>query len=139
MLFLNPQNVAFDALSLDHVVAIAVDRTAHRLALEYSDAGPYPTFVDVPEQKLTLRIVRDLLDADPMLTSALTPGLQANLTFTTAPNASDAAPQTFTVTVVVTALNTDFSRKKTPAQTITAIALSSDGADDPFTPPSGGK
>lgn len=133
MLFLNPQNVALDGAPLDHVRAIAVSRKAHRLVVEYTDRGPHPSFIDVPEQRTTITITRDLTDGEPQINTTIKPGLQTQLTFTTAPNASDAQTQPFTITVVLTDTEVHLGRDSHATHTIRAIAVSPTGVLDPFT------
>lgn len=132
MLFLNPQHVSLGALTLEHVASIVVSRAADRLTVEYSDLGPFPVFADVPQERTTLTITRDLLDAGLPETDALALGHQATLSFTTAPNASDARTRTFSLTIVITAIRNDLPRDRRLFQVISCLAISTDGASDPL-------
>lgn len=134
MIFLNPQLVTLAGAALTNVRAIAISRRAERLVLSFTDLGPHPAFADAPEQRTTLTIRRDLLDAADDPASAVLPGDSADLTFTTTPNASDAGARAFTATVVVTAIESDLRRDSDAVQTITCILISPTGAEDPFAP-----
>lgn len=139
MLFLNPHTVTLGSVVLDHVSAIIVDRTADRLALEYSDVGAYPIFADVPEQRVTVTIVRDLLEGDPLILNSLAPGFQTTLAFATSPADSEAQLMDFSAALVITAVKHELKRGKSAIQRIVGVAISTSGNLDPFTPPSGGK
>lgn len=139
MIFLNPQHVQFDGSPVDQVAAIVINRRAERLAIEYSDKGPHPVFVDAPEQRITVVITRDLIEGDPMIEGAIAPGHAAELSFATSPNASEAQSRSFAFTVVVTAVEHDLKRGKGARETITCIAISSNGASDPMALHGGGK
>jgi len=132
MIFLNPQNITLDGQPLDRVRAITISRRADRLVVEHSDAGPHPTFVDAPEQRTTITLVRDLTTGDPGVNATLNPGRQASLAFTTAPNASDADARSFSATVVITAAEVDLRRDGSATQTLRTLAVSTTGASDPF-------
>ncbi len=139
MLFLNPQQVALNDLTLENVEAIAISRKADRLAIDYSDGGAYPVFADVPEQRITLTISRDLLHNDDDIADAAIPGAQFDLTFTTAPNASDANACIYDIPIIITAIEHALARSGRARQTITCLAISEDGETDPITPaPKGG-
>ncbi len=139
MLFLNPHTVTLGAVVLDQVSAIIVDRTADRLALEYSDFGAYPIYADVPEQRVTVTIVRDLLEGDPLILSSIVPGLQTALAFATSPADSEAQLMNYTTTLVITAVKHELKRGKSAIQRIVGVAIATTGNLDPFTPPSAGK
>jgi len=135
MLALNPQRVTLAGEVLDHVIAIAVDRDADRLALERSDFGLHLVFADVPEQRVTITITRALLDGAPGFVSDIQPGLEGELSFRTAPNLSDADAQSFEVTVVVIGVKHNLSARRGAEQTITCLAVSADGATNPIAEP----
>lgn len=138
MLFLNPHHVALNDLILDHVEAIAISRKADRLVIDYSDGGAFPVFADVPEQRITITITRDLIHKDNIADAAV-PGAAFDLTFTTSPNASDAGARAFDIPVVITGAEHALTRTGRALQTITALAISDDGETDPVAPaPKGG-
>lgn len=139
MLFLEPQNVTLDTTTLEHVSAISFDRTADRLAVEYSDKGPHAVFADVPQQRVSVTIVRDLIEGDPLISGVFVPGFATALTFATAPADSDAQRLSFSAALVITAVEHDLTRAKGAVLKITAVALSTDGLTDPIVPVKGGR
>jgi len=139
MLVLNPQHVSINNARLDHVSAIAINRAADRLAIERDDLGPFPVFADVPAQRVTIVITRDLLSNDANLEDDLMPGAEVDLTFTLAPNQSAAGARALACTVVITSVASTLQRNGGARQTIEGLALSTDGVADPITPaPKGG-
>ncbi|MBX3405373.1 MAG: hypothetical protein KF869_01310 [Phycisphaeraceae bacterium] len=133
MLVLAPQLVRFDSLEWTDVSLIAIDRTAARQALEWSDLGPHPTFADVPEQRTTIRIIRQLDRGD---LAAPAPGRAGELVFDVSPAATEAGRRTHTAQCVVLSIRHELSagpKGHAAVQTIELIALSGDGAADPFT------
>lgn len=130
MLWLNPRRVTIGTLTLDHVESVTLDRTGDKVIVEYGDAGPQVQFVDVPERRVTFRIVRVLVadEATPVK-----PGDQAVLSFRTSPSASGAQVREISATVVITSLEHSVTIKRGAVQTITAIAVSANGIADPVT------
>jgi hypothetical protein len=130
MIYLSPRRVTLGTTELTHVSRVTIDRTADLLAVEHSDLGPHVEFVDVPEQRITVRIVRTIV-ADEA--GSIRPGQQHALTLHSA--ASSAAPEAREVTgvVVVTGVEHDYTLKHGLQQTITAIALAGAGGSDPIT------
>ncbi|MBX3359693.1 MAG: hypothetical protein KF745_14835 [Phycisphaeraceae bacterium] len=127
MIILNPSSVTFAGRTLADTDAVLLDRTATRLAEEWSDSGPYCVLADVPEQRVQIRIVRRILrdDLAPPI-----PGEQGALSLVTSPNASDASRRRLAATAVVTAVSHQVSAKAA-TQTITLLVLSATGAADP--------
>jgi hypothetical protein len=125
----HPRTVRFGSLVWDDVIAVAIDRSAHRLVEEWSDAGPYAAFADVPEQRVTIQVVQQVGAED---LAAPRPADQAVLTFDTAPTAAESARRRVTATAVVTAVAHDLSQKRGATRTITLVAVSPDGAADPI-------
>jgi len=136
MLLLNPTNMKFGTNLWADVVSVVVDRGGEKVTSERGDFGPYPTFVDVPEQRVTIRVVRGLARDD---LASPKPSEQAELVFYSAPGASDSLRKRVRATCVITSVVHEISRARTGAagragdamQTITLIAISSDGATDP--------
>jgi hypothetical protein len=87
MLLLTPRTVRFGAATWNDIVAVAIDRSPHRVALEWGDEGPHPTFADVPEQRVTIKVVQDVARDD---IDAPSPGEESPLSFFTAPAATGA-------------------------------------------------
>ncbi len=129
MVFLNPDIVTLGALRLTNVAFVAIDRQARRTALEYSDLGPYAAFVDVPEQRITLRIVRRITESE---TSALKPGDKVVFSVRVAPGASAAQALRIECQVVITSIDAALSNRAGATQRISAVAVSTDGAADPI-------
>lgn len=130
MVFLNPDIVTLGALTLTNVQFVAIDREARRTALEYSDLGPHAAFVDVPEQRITVRIVRRITESEAL---PIKPGDRLALALRAAPNLSGAGVRASAATVVITAVESTLSNRGGATQRISAIAISADGAADPIT------
>lgn len=58
MLIISPDVVRFESHVWDDCTLITVDRSARKLVEDFSDLGPYPQFVDVPERAVHVRIIR---------------------------------------------------------------------------------
>lgn len=139
---LNPQVVRFDDLVFEDATSVEVDRTAARLAEDWSDLGPHAGFVDVPELRTVVRITRRLGPDGPGSVPGPLPGRLGELTFYTSPTWSDAGQKRVRIRCVVTQVvhrlrpPTGRSTARTdpaPEQIITLIGESSDGAQDPIT------
>lgn len=132
MLVLAPQRVRFDLTEWTDVSLIAVDRAATREAVEWMDLGPHPTFADVPEQRTTVRVVRRLDRGD---LAAPTPGQAGTLAFEVSPAATETGRRTHSAPCVVLGVRHELgigAKGPTATQTIELVALSTDGAADPF-------
>lgn len=134
MLWLNPERVTIGAVELRGVIAVAVDREAARLTEEFSDLGPHVAFADVPEQRVMIRLTRELVESEGTL---LRPGDQGALSFRASANASDVAGRTVSATVVVTGVGHTLGARSTARQVIVCVAISSDGAADPVSETAG--
>lgn len=128
MLVLNPQHVTFGESRWDHVQVVAIDRAAHRDAVEWSDLGPHVAFADVPEQRITVKVIREVSSDD---VDSPKPGETNTLTFHTSPTASDGLRMKITMQAVVMRVEHDVSVRKGAVRTITLTAVSPDGATDP--------
>lgn len=134
MLLLKPRSVSLLGVTLTDVDALAVDRRTSKQAEERTDLGPHIVFADAPEQRVSVSITRSLTRDEP---SPFRPGQQGALGFTAAPSDSAASNRAFSATVVILSVDHDFTRTGA-RQRIYALALSSDGANDPIletTPP----
>jgi hypothetical protein len=127
MLLLNPHSVKFGSARWDDVAALAVDRGASRLNLEWSDSGPHVVFADVPEERLTIRVTRRL---QREATFGPRPGDAGELVAYTSPTAADASRRRVRIESVVTAVSHEISAKAA-LQTVTLVGVSSNGAVDP--------
>jgi hypothetical protein len=130
MLILNPRQATFAGAPWPNTTLVAIDRRSTRLALAWSDNGPHPTFADAPEQQTLIQVVMDVERED---LDAPRPGDQGTLTFVTSPTASDASRRRLTTTAVITNVTHELSLKRGSIRTISLIALSPDGSDDPIT------
>ena len=136
MLVLNPADVRFTDSAgpqtwqdVDH---IAIERSAEREFVEWTEDGPHPTFADAAEQRVTLRITQQLAGDD---LDALEPGQQGTLAFETGRNISNADRKAVTLTAVVTsikyAVETKDSPRRRSTRTVDLVAVSSSGSADP--------
>ena len=135
MLALRPNSVTLDALPLEHVAHIIIDRAAETLIEEWDDTGPHAAFVDVAQQRTTIKITHTIetgtlagssLPAPPALGAAVT------LTFETALAGSDGARRRITAAAVVTAVKHDVTASLA-TRTISLLAVSGAGTTDPIT------
>jgi hypothetical protein len=130
MIYLSPRRVTLGSNELTHVSRVTIDRTADLLAVEHSDVGPHVEFVDVPEQRVSLQIVRTIVEDEA---GTIKPGQQHVLSLRSAPSAASPAAREVTANVVVTGIEHDFTAKHGLQQTIAAIALAGAGGVDPIT------
>lgn len=134
MLVLNPSLVKFGATSWADVTSVQIDRSADKVVVERGDFGPHITLADVPEQRIAVRVTRELLRDD---ISTPKPSQQAELVLYTSPSASDGLRRRVRVTCVVTGVLHEFvgvrgARQRGAVQIISLIGVSSDGAIDPI-------
>lgn len=129
MLFLNPDKVILGTLELSSVVYLAVDRVAHRSAIEWTDLGPHPAFADVVEQRAALTIIRRVTASEA---AAPRPGESHALTVRVAAGASAASILQITAGIVITAVEHSYSASGKATQTIRAVCISATGAADPI-------
>lgn len=136
MLLLNPTNVKFGSNIWPDAISVVIDRSGEKVAIERGDFGPHVTFADVPEQRIVIRVARGLARDD---LASPKPSEQAELVFYTAPGTTDSLRKRVRATCVITSVVHEVSRARTGAagrpgdavQTITLVAISSDGAADP--------
>jgi len=130
MIWLNPANVSFGSLTLDNVESVSIDRASSRFVEDYSDLGPHVVFADSPRQRVTVRIVRTVIeneDFEPV------PGEMAGLAFSPALNASASSVASVSIdNAVVFSVSHDLSKARGATQTIVFRAVSSDGVTDPI-------
>lgn len=131
MLWIDPEEVSLLGHALEGVEAVAVDRRAARLALEWSDAGPHAVFADAPEQRVDVRVTRRLASSSGAFESALAPGAMGQLSFVAERAGSDASRARVEMTVVVTGVEHALRAGSCARQVISCAAISSDGAADP--------
>ena len=127
MLILNPRSVKFGGATWDDVTMVAVDREAHRHVQEWGDLGPHAVVVDVPEQRVRVRVVRNVGAGD---IDVPRPGDAATLTLYTAPAGNELRRRRVSCAAVVLGVSHQLSSAGA-TRTVTLIAVSSDGAADP--------
>lgn len=130
MLVLNPRRVVFAGTEWPGVTLVAVDREATRVAVEWGDAGPHPTFADVTEQRVGVRVVIELGDED---VGSPVPGAAGTLSFHTSRSGSEGGRRRVSMSAVVTGVSHELSLKRGAVRTIDLVAVSADGAADPVT------
>ena len=130
MLLLNPQSVTFGAATWDGVTSVSIDRATTREAIEWSDCGPHIVFADCPEQRITIKVIREVTRDD---LGSPHPGDAAEAVFHTSPTSATAGRTRIRADCVITAVTHEISQKKGALQTITLTALSPNGATDPIT------
>lgn len=129
MLVLNPRLVKFGPSTWENVVSVAIDRAAHKQVIEWSDAGPHAVMADVPEQRVTIKVMQELLRED---IAAPRPGEQAELIVFISP-AGDSARRKVAMQAVVLHVTHELSLKKGAVRTVELAAVSSAGSVDPIT------
>jgi len=128
MLAINPARVTFGAQGWPDVALIAIDRSATRLTPEWTDHGPHIAFVDAPEQRVDVKIVRAVTgDLD-----SPRPGQSAPVSFFASPAGTDAGRVRVSFTGVVVGVRHEISAKGA-TRTVQLLAVSPDGAADPVT------
>ncbi|MBL8765354.1 MAG: hypothetical protein JNM07_13925 [Phycisphaerae bacterium] len=130
MLALNPTVVRFGDQVWEDVTALAIDRAAERAVEHWGDLGPHAVLVDVPEQRVTIRVVRRVTRDEP---ADVRPGAAADFVAYTAPAGSDAARRKISAAAVAVSCRTELSERSGATRTIELVAVSSDGAQDPVT------
>lgn len=129
MLLLNPRLVTFASSRWDDIALIAIDRKAHKEIVEWSDLGPHVVLADVPEQRIEIKVIQELARDDITVPH---PGDFGELTFHTSPTSTDAGRKKITTQAVILRVEHELSLKRGALRTITLIAISQDGADDPL-------
>jgi hypothetical protein len=129
MLLLNPRLVTFASARWDDVALIAIDREAHKEIVEWSDNGPHVVLADVPEQRIQIKVLQEIIRDDVTVPH---PGDAGELTFHTSPTSSDAGRKQISTQAVILRVEHELSLKRGALRTITLIAVSENGADDPF-------
>lgn len=136
MIALHPSEVRISqagggsSAALEDVSAIAIDRVAERLALEWTDLGPHVAFVDAPEVRVSVRLWRSPREDEADAEALLRPGSLLNVSFRAARGASDAGARRVFVSAVVTEARHEVGRRGV-TQRVTMVAISSAGTDDP--------
>jgi hypothetical protein len=129
MLVLNPQSVRLLGATIERVRRVAVHRTPERSLLEWGNTGPYPTFADVPEQRVEIELVADLERGS---LEGPVPGENGTLEFFTSPTAGSGGRQRVEASVVITSVREEVEPGGLAQRRIKMYALSDTGSDDPI-------
>ncbi|MGP1345248.1 MAG: hypothetical protein ACTS3F_01090 [Phycisphaerales bacterium] len=129
MIWLNPRGVVFDGAAWDGVRSVSVSRRGEGVVVEYGDAGPHPTFADVPRRRTVLVIERILTGNGA---GSAHPSQQGTLSWISAPSLSEGSASQVTASVVITSIEHAVSTKHGMVQRIEAVGVSTDGAADPL-------
>ena len=129
MLVLNPQSVRLLGQTIERVRRVAVRRTPERVLLEWGNLGPYPTFADVPEQRVEIEVVADL---ERGTLDGLSPGDDGTLEFFTSPTAGSGGRRKVSASVVILSVADDVEPGGTAQRRVKMAAISSTGSDDPI-------
>lgn len=128
MLLLNPRRVTFGSATWGNVASIAVSRWANKAIVEWSDAGPHAVLADVPEQRVEIEVIQELLGEDVNTPS---PGELGTLAFTTGPATTDEPTREVEITAMVESVKYEVSVRRGSHRRVTLVALSADGTTDP--------
>lgn len=127
MVILNPTTARLGGMLLEGVTLVVVDRSASREAVEWSDQGPHVVFADMPEQRVTIRVVQDVPRGGITVPR---PGEAAELSLVTQGEGDDHSRVRVWASVVVLRV-THALKESGLTRTIEMIAVSGDGASDP--------
>ncbi|MBY0261186.1 MAG: hypothetical protein K2Q20_02515 [Phycisphaerales bacterium] len=148
MLVLDPEVVRFEDVVFEDALGVAVDRQAKKLVEEWGDDGPHAALVDVPEQRVLVRVTRrparGRVAAGADAEAGLTLGREGDLVFYSSTEGGGARTR-FVVRCVLTSVRTELSidaagrpsSRTAPGlvavQTLTFVGVSRDGGSaDPI-------
>lgn len=127
MLVLGPESVAFEGEAWPGVELIAIERTPMREVVEVGDLGPHVVFVDVPERRVSVRVVRRI---DRSELESVVPGDTGELVFRAGFGRTDAGWSEVSLDAVVTRVTHEFDTDKV-RRVVVMVAVSADGVTDP--------
>ena len=127
MVVMRPGQVTFDGATWEGVERVVIDRVATRVVKEWSDSGPYPVFVDVPEQMVRVR-VRAMLDRSTL--DAPVPGEFGQLRVELGAG-SDVGRRLVRTDAVVESVSHEASGTRA-VRVVSLIAVSGEGDEDPI-------
>jgi hypothetical protein len=127
MIIHNPGPIRFGDLEWPDATLITIERIAARLIEDHDDCGPFPAFIDVPEQSIHIRVHRtpaaDDLDDPPLGTAA------ALVVFAARPE-DGRARRRITATCTLIGIRPECpTGNKPPTKTLLFRAHSTDGSD----------
>ena len=135
MLMLVPRVVKFGAITIERVVAVAVDRMAAKSVVEWGDAGPFVVLADVPEQRVTVT-VRQVLTREDL--ADLKPGASGMLVIYTGATAGESGRRKVSGTGVLQSAESEIRGGEGTGGAASAmrvlkfVMVSSDGVTDPI-------
>lgn len=132
MLIRSPRAVRFGSLTIPNVDLVALERTAHRLIEDWSDAGPHAVLVDVAAERIALRLERTLGPGESVLAEEFKPGYLGTLSLFFAPGEAlgDAQLAELSISCVVTGVR--YALDSRPIrQVLTMLAQSEDPSGAP--------
>lgn len=128
MLLLNPRKVMFGSTEWGNVASVAISRWSAHTLVEWSDSGAHATLVDVPEQRVQVEVIQELLGEDM---DTPKPGEEEELVFTTSPTSTSDPEREITITAVVESVRYEVSLRRGSYRRVALVAVSSDGSADP--------
>ncbi|MCC6284202.1 MAG: hypothetical protein IT439_02695 [Phycisphaerales bacterium] len=130
MLILSPDKVTFAGEPWREVASVSIERAAEKSVLEWSDNGPHAVYGDVPEERMTLRVVRVLSESE---LDGPAPGALGELVLFTSNGASDGRRRRLRALGVIERIAYQYVQKSGATQTITLLAVSPAGDVCPLT------
>ncbi len=124
---LTPAEVSFGGRAWANVQVVTIEQGAAKLVEEWSDAGPVAAFIDVPEQRVILKIEQSLSEEDPG--EALL-GEEAEVEATFGPSGGDLLRRRVRVRAVVVQVVHKVSTSGA-TRVVTLRGVSADGVTDP--------
>lgn len=130
MLILSPKDVRFGSRRYDDVELIVLERLAIKTVREATDAGPFPAFVDVPQQRAVIRVRRRLVqeDVEPAIL-----GATGEISFRIGPHGTDVIGTRVAMSAVLIGARLDLSPGPTgpsvPTQVLEFEGVSASGED----------
>lgn len=129
MLVSSPKAVRYADLFLENVESIVVERSAHRIIEEWADGGAHAVFVDVPQQRTSVKLVRRLAPGEQP-EPRFVPGLSGVLGFFDGPGGSDASLTEVNIRCVLTGVRYETFAEPT-RQVLTMLAVAESADADP--------
>lgn len=130
MLVLNPRVVVFDGSTIGEVSLVAIDRSAGREIVEWSDLGPFAVFADVPEVVTEIRVVQRLGTED---LGSIVPGVMGELVLYTSRSSGDTLRRRISAGAVLMDVKHELNVDRGTGRVLRFVALSDDGSGDPVT------
>lgn len=138
MLIVHPEIVRLGALTIENVSSVIIERTATKLIVDWSDSGPHVVLADVPEQRVSVRIVHEPTLQEGTLSDGVRPGDLAQLSVIFATNSGHSLRRKLTAQAMVSDVKYQIQQRAGPGRDgtvrhLTCVLISPDGAVDPIT------